>query len=742
MIQTHPDVTDLRLVNGSRARKVPPALEDRVSSQLPKPEQRQDNSNETPSSQLKIAHVTWGLAVGGMEKLLVEIAKHSDPQGVELHFISLGPRGDLAPEIEKCGWPVTALNEPEGLRPQMILRLASLFRKLQPDVLHTHNTKALVYAGPAAKLARVQRVVHTWHGWSLLASPMEALWFRLMSRLPNRIVAVANHTASLMQQDGIPAKKILTILNGIDTSKFAYTGPQENGPVVTVAQLRPEKDIPTLIRAAAIIQKEMPDFRLHIAGEGDCRPEVEGLIHTLRLQNNVHLLGQVDNVPTLLSRASLAVLPSVTEGLSLTLMEAMARGLPVVATKVGGNPEVVEQNQTGLLVPPSSPEELAKAILTILKDPAKAREMGKAGRKRIETHFDIHKMVSSYEKVYKNLTGPKKPPLKSVRPRILSNIPKLDLQRDLVNHEYLDVEANPTNIFLFWLKSFDKDALILDQTTKELVLLTILRILFPFNRTPIVSLDLVLSRPGNSPKEKFKAFLKSILLRQVDLYLMHLKDGRPLKEAYQIPVNRVSYIPFKVNALPDISAREVPEGDYIFTGGRSRRDYRTFCAALEGLEYPGIIVTPPPDETSLHGTSLEGVTPPKNVKLVHDDGSLESWLDKIARCRLAVFCISPETISPSGVSAYLMAMAFKKCVIISDSPSTRGILTHEKNAILVPMSDPAILHQAIQKAWEDDTYRRRIAEGGHQYAMSLGGEETLVRNVATAVVKFLNNSGQ
>jgi glycosyltransferase involved in cell wall biosynthesis len=353
------------------------------------------------SRPLRVAHVTLGLDVGGLEKLLVEIARRADRGRVDLRFVSLGTGGVLGPQIEELGWPVTALGAPPGLRPGLVPRLAALFRHWRVDVVHTHNTKALVYGGPAARLARAWGLVHTWHGQNLLASPREALLFRLAGRLADRLVAVSQDAAGLMVREGIPSSRVRTIRNGIDLARFAWSGPCRGGPVVTVARLSPEKDVATLIEAAALLQRQSDDFCLEVAGNGPCLPALQHLAQDLGLGQRVRFLGQVNDVPALLGRASLFVLPSRTEGISLTLLEAMARGLPVVATRVGGNPEVVVEGQTGWLVPPGKPEELARAMLRVQGDPAEGRRLGMAGRQRVQELFDVRAMVASYEALYR-----------------------------------------------------------------------------------------------------------------------------------------------------------------------------------------------------------------------------------------------------------------------------------------------------------------------------------------------------
>ena len=203
-----------------------------------------------------------------------------------------------------------------------------------------------------------------------------------------------------MVEIGIDPRKIQIILNGIDTALFSFVGPRPRGSAVTIARLSPEKDIDSLLRAVAIIRETFPSFRLEIAGDGACMADLQATARELGVEDHALFLGQVRDVRALLEGASLFVLPSLTEGVSLTLLEAMACGLPVVATRVGGTPEVVVDGETGLLVSPTSPAELAQAILNLLQDPERSRQMGVKARQRIEQYFDIRHMVSKYEAIY------------------------------------------------------------------------------------------------------------------------------------------------------------------------------------------------------------------------------------------------------------------------------------------------------------------------------------------------------
>ena len=222
----------------------------------------------------------------------------------------------------------------------------------------------------------------------------------LAARCADRIVSVSQDSMQLAASQGLPSDKLTTIYNGIDLSRFSFSGPCESGPVVAVGRLSPEKDIPTLLHATAIAATQEPSFRLRVFGAGPCLNELEQLCEKLSLRDRVEFAGQATDVAAKLAESRLLVLPSLTEGISLALLEAMAVGLPTVATNVGGNPEVVVDGLTGLLVPKRSAQLLADAMLKIYRQPNLGRAMGLAGRQRVETCFDARQMVARYEALY------------------------------------------------------------------------------------------------------------------------------------------------------------------------------------------------------------------------------------------------------------------------------------------------------------------------------------------------------
>lgn len=355
------------------------------------------------AARLRVAHVVLQLRTGGMEKVLAEFARHADRDRHDLHFVCLGESGAVADEITALGWPVTVLDKPRGFRPRYMLRLARLFSRLGTDVVHSHNNAPLLYSAAAARMACVPALLQTRHGLEGGTTRRHRTAFRLATLLARRVVCVSEDLMRVSAAEGISGRRLTVIRNGIDTARFGYLGPAPGGPVAMVGRLVPAKGVDHLLRATARVVRRLPAFRLEIAGDGDARPGLESLSRELGLEGHVRFLGTVSDVPGLLARSAAVVLPSLGEGISLTLLEAMARGLPVVATRVGGNAEVVEDGVTGCLVPPADPPALADALLEFGTVTDRTRAAGRAGRARVERLFDVRRMVDEYESLYLRL---------------------------------------------------------------------------------------------------------------------------------------------------------------------------------------------------------------------------------------------------------------------------------------------------------------------------------------------------
>lgn len=355
----------------------------------------------------RIVHVSFGLDMGGLERLLLEIAENTDPRLQQLFFISLGSIGTVGLQLRRLGWPVVCLHRPRGFRPSLVFSLARIFHGIHPAVVHTHDARALIYGAPAARLMGIRRVIHTQHGQNLEMTPRRLKLLQFAAGLTKNYVCVSKDAHQVAASQGVCADRLRVICNGIDVEKMksavraqADKTSHDNKVLVAISRLSPEKGISTLLKAIALIHESLPGLRLEVAGTGPSRAELLREANQLGIYEKVQFLGQVPGPAKVLSRARVFVLPSDSEGISLTLLEAMAAGVPIVATKIGGTPEVLEDGRTGLLVPPRDPKALADAICRLWLDENLCIQLSHAADQRVTEQFDIHRMANEYGQLY------------------------------------------------------------------------------------------------------------------------------------------------------------------------------------------------------------------------------------------------------------------------------------------------------------------------------------------------------
>lgn len=361
-----------------------------------------DVARRSDGRRLRVAHVSLTLKTGGLERILADFARLHDRSAYEMEFIALRQTGRFADEIRGQGCPVHALNSTN--RWSDVRQMRELFTERKIDVVHTHNTYPHLYATVAARLAGVPVVLQTRHGQRAGHGLKSRLLYRAATQLADRVVAVSDDAAGLcLNVDRLPATKVQRIWNGIDAEQFSWQQPASAPHAISVARLSAEKDFPTLLRAAAFVREAVPEFRLTIVGDGAERASLEDLTKSLGITDSVCFAGEQSDVPRFLADSAFFVTSTLTEGISLTLLEAMAVGRAIVATAVGGNPEIVDAGTTGLLVPPTSPHELADALLEMCRNPQRWEDWGRAGRDRVLTHFTANRMVADYERLYDDL---------------------------------------------------------------------------------------------------------------------------------------------------------------------------------------------------------------------------------------------------------------------------------------------------------------------------------------------------
>jgi glycosyltransferase involved in cell wall biosynthesis len=361
---------------------------------------------------LAIGHVVLSLDVGGLERVVATLARAQRESGAHVSVFCLDRPGALAGPLPAAGVPVHTVGRGgRGFDVGAMLRLARMLRADGVRVVHCHNHGALVYGALAARLVPGTRVVYTVHGAITSARRSTARFLRL--GLVDDVVFVSAHARNVGRQAGLTTDEhVHTIVNGVDLTAFTTAkgdgkrvrhehGIPDDAPVCgIVARLTEAKDHRTLFAAVAIARETHPALRCLVVGDGELRDELEQDAAARGLSGVIHFTGARDNVRDYLDAMDVFVLSSVTEGLAMTLLEAMAAARPVVATRVGGNPEVVEDGVTGRLVPPSDPRALAGAIVSVLGQSDAARAMGEAGRDRAGRRFGLDSMVREYQALY------------------------------------------------------------------------------------------------------------------------------------------------------------------------------------------------------------------------------------------------------------------------------------------------------------------------------------------------------
>jgi glycosyltransferase involved in cell wall biosynthesis len=365
---------------------------------VPRP---RDSGGVTDRPPILVVHLVIGLEIGGLETVVANLARQMGER-FRLRVICFEGLGPIASRFARAGVTVECIGRPDTSIARSVIRLRRRLKALRPDVIHTHNEKAHI-RGALATLGFSPRpaLVHTRHGESQ-ATGLAALANRFAIWRSDFIVSVSEKASAISRAEGAPPSRTRVIRNGIDVNhQDLHAGARTaQTRIVAIGRLAPVKDFATMLHAARIVADALPWFRLDVVGDGPSRPELERLCRELRLHAHVSFQGTRDDVRRVLSEATLLVQSSLSEGISLTLLEAMAAGVPIVATRVGGNPEVVEHGVTGLLVPPADPQSLAAAILTVLNDPRLAIRLSEHSRLRAQRHFNLRQMTASYEALY------------------------------------------------------------------------------------------------------------------------------------------------------------------------------------------------------------------------------------------------------------------------------------------------------------------------------------------------------
>jgi sugar transferase (PEP-CTERM/EpsH1 system associated) len=364
----------------------------------------------------RVAHVVLSMDCGGLEAVVLDLVREGGRLGQDVSVVCLDRPGVLAPRVEAQGARLACLGKPPGIRPSTFHRLGALFRELRPDVVHTHQIGALFYAGPAARRCGVPVVVHTEHGKHYDRGRTRWLG-RLAACTASRFFCVsADIAASAAERRIVPRRKLHVVSNGIDIDRFRDRGDGEavraalgiplGAPVIgTVGRLTEVKRQDLLIRAFGRLRARRDDAHLLLVGDGPWMGRLRELAAELGLAERVHFVGYQDRPAPYLRVMDVFVLSSRSEGMPLSVLEAWAAGLPVIGTRVGGLPELIDDGRTGLLVDFADEGALARAACDLIDDPGLAARLGEAGRDQVESRFSLRRMADEYHRHYHEILG-------------------------------------------------------------------------------------------------------------------------------------------------------------------------------------------------------------------------------------------------------------------------------------------------------------------------------------------------
>jgi sugar transferase (PEP-CTERM/EpsH1 system associated) len=373
-----------------------------------------------------IAHVVFRLGVGGLENGLINIVNRMPAETYRHAVICIDKSTSFEKRITKADVPIFSIGKKPGRDWRASKRLFDLIRRLRPAIAHTRNLGAMDAVLPAW-LAGVRVRVHGEHGLDVSDLKVSKLKYRILRRLHaplvTHYVAVSRQLSTYLQEKvGIDGSRVTEIPNGVDSQRFtpplskrAYRQrlipdlPEDVVVVGSVGRLEAVKDPLNLIAAVASLRNTDPSvfdrIRLVIVGDGSLREQITTLVDRNRIAEKLLLTGMRDDVPDILAALDVFVSPSLAEGFSNTILEAMACGLPVVATDVGENARLVIDGQTGRIVPPGDPEALGAAIAEYCRSPGRIRGDGAEARRRVEFDYTLDRMVSSYQSVYDRCLG-------------------------------------------------------------------------------------------------------------------------------------------------------------------------------------------------------------------------------------------------------------------------------------------------------------------------------------------------
>lgn len=367
------------------------------------------------STHINILHLTTSSQIGGAETLVIDISENINPKQFNIFVCALEKDGNLLEKVNHSATQTKHLNSKHLLDFMAALRLYRFIKENKIQLIQIHGLRANLIGRVIGRLAGTQKIISTIHGIDTWRKWYHTFLDRLTGIWVDKFISVSESGKEIfVRREKFPASKIVTIHNGIDLSLFNRVrfntsklkkelGLENNIIIGEVANIRSMKGHVDVIEAIPAVIEHYPNVKFLFVGRDDSKGKIPQLAQNKIGGDFVLFLGYQENIPELLSIFDIFILPSHSEGLPLSILEAMAMELPVIATNVGGIPEIIVNGETGILIEPHRPDKLAQALLELLANPQQRHNWGEMGRKRVEEEFSLNKMIQNVEELYLTL---------------------------------------------------------------------------------------------------------------------------------------------------------------------------------------------------------------------------------------------------------------------------------------------------------------------------------------------------
>ncbi|MHB1424434.1 MAG: glycosyltransferase [Gemmataceae bacterium] len=699
---------------------------------------RKERRDTVSSLPVRVCFVIDELALAGTESQLLALIRRLDRRRVWPYLCLL--RGDkpmsLALEPDDC--PILRLDIGSLRHPRTLPRMWRFWRFLcreRIDVVQTYFADSSYFGIPMAWLAGVPQRIRTRNNVGHWLTPLHRRLGRLLNLFTTRtIVNCAAARQALLAAEQPRSETVLVLENGVDLERFGGVAPLTERParkaahVGVVANLRSVKALEVFVRAAALIHARYPGANFTIAGEGELRPALERQVVEEGLLEQFSLPGSVDDVPEFLAGLDVAVLCSHAEGMSNSLLEYMAAGRAIVATRVGAAPELIADGVHGLLVPPGDARQLADAIQRLLEDRELAQRLGAAARRRAFQHYNREAMVRRFTEFYEGL-GDATRSVANVRSHaergneILTDIPGKPGGFWGENTRFVGPSKPPTWLLglagkrwaynltglLAGVRLFARrrhcQGVVTDGGSSGMIFAW-LQTLCPWGRKPHVLIDCLWYLPASPLRAWFKKLRIRLAARSVRRFVVWAShEVEDFARAFALPPWQLKYVPFH-HTLHDYHY-EVRDEGYLFTGGNFDRDYRTLIEAVRPLDVPVWIASTQRDV-------LADVELPAHVRV--QGTTAEGFRQAMAGAKLTVVAMQPGLLHSGGQQTCLNAMLLGKPTIAVGRRWAVDFISDGEDGLIVDYEDPHSLRRAIRWVLDHPEAARRMGARARERA--------------------------